>query len=54
MTSFTAADPRFAQRVRDSFSRQAAMTLIGASMTEVAPGSVTVALPVRDEITQQH
>jgi uncharacterized protein (TIGR00369 family) len=54
MTAFTAADPDFAQRVRGSFARQAAMTLIGATMTEVAPGSVTIRLPVRDEITQQH
>jgi uncharacterized protein (TIGR00369 family) len=30
------------------------MTLIGATMTEIAPGSVTIRLPVRDEITQQH
>ena len=54
MTSFTAADPCFSRRVRDSFARQAAMSLIGATMTEVAPGAVTIALPVREEITQQH
>jgi uncharacterized protein (TIGR00369 family) len=54
MVGFTAFDPDFAQRVRGSFARQAAMTLIGASLTEVGPGTVTIALPVRDDLTQQH
>ena len=54
MTGFTASDPNYAQRVRASFGRQAAMALIGASLTEVAPGTVTIALPVRDDLTQQH
>ena len=30
------------------------MALIGASLAEVGPGTVTIALPVRDEVTQQH
>lgn len=47
-------NPEFEPRVRGSFARQAAMRLIGASMTEVAPGRVTIELPVRDELTQQH
>lgn len=47
-------NPHYAERVRDSFARQAAMTLIGARITEVSPGSVTIELPVRDELTQQH
>jgi uncharacterized protein (TIGR00369 family) len=51
---FTAPNPDFAARVRDSFARQAAMRLIGATMTEVAPGHVTIVLAVRDELTQQH
>lgn len=44
----------FEARVRESFARQAAMTLIGARIERVAPGEVEVALPCRDEITQQH
>jgi uncharacterized protein (TIGR00369 family) len=51
---FKALDPRFEQRVRDSFARQAAMTLIGATMTRVEPGRCTIELPVREELTQQH
>jgi len=47
------ADPAFEQRCRDSFSRQKAMALIGASLTVVEPGYVEVRLPFRDDLTQQ-
>jgi uncharacterized protein (TIGR00369 family) len=47
------ADPKFAARVRDSFARQKAMALIGASLTVVEPGYVEIALPWRDDLTQQ-
>jgi len=47
------ADPAFAQRCRESFSRQKAMALIGASLTAVEPGYVEVSLPWRAELTQQ-
>jgi uncharacterized protein (TIGR00369 family) len=47
------ADPHFARRVRDSFGRQKAMALIGASLAAVEPGYVEVALPWRDDLTQQ-
>lgn len=47
------ADPYFAVRIRASFGRQKAMTLIGASLTAVAPGLVEIALPFRDDLTQQ-
>ena len=46
-------DPRFADRCRESFGRQKAMALIGASLTLVEPGAVEIALPYRDDITQQ-
>lgn len=46
-------DPRFADRCRQSFGRQKAMALIGASLTVVEPGAVEIALPYRDDITQQ-
>ena len=46
-------DPRFATRCRESFGRQKAMALIGASLTVVEPGAVEIALPYRDDITQQ-
>ena len=47
------ADPQFASRIRASFKRQKAMALIGASLTVVDPGQVEVALPYRDDLTQQ-
>jgi uncharacterized protein (TIGR00369 family) len=46
-------DPHFAARVRESFARQKAMALIGASLDLVAPGAVEIALPFRDDLTQQ-
>jgi uncharacterized protein (TIGR00369 family) len=47
-------NPDFEARVRSSFARQAAMSLIGARLTTVEPGRCVVELPVRDELTQQH
>ena len=47
------ADPQFATRIRASFQRQKAMALIGASLTVVEPGRVEVALPWREDLTQQ-
>src|SRR5688572_13247150 len=47
------ADPNFAVRIRASFGRQKAMGLIGASLKVVEPGQVEVALPFRDDLTQQ-
>jgi uncharacterized protein (TIGR00369 family) len=47
------ADSRFAERIRASFGRQQAMALIGASLGLVAPGVVEIALPFRDDLTQQ-
>ena len=46
-------DPRFAHRVRESFGRQKAMALIGASLTAVGPGAAEVSLPFRADLTQQ-
>ena len=51
--AFQASDPAFATRVRDSFSRQNAMALIGAQLASVEPGRVTVTLAYRDDLTQQ-
>jgi uncharacterized protein (TIGR00369 family) len=48
-----APDPHFASRVRESFGRQKAMALIGASLKRVAPGEVEITLPYRDDLTQQ-
>src|SRR5688500_9279282 len=48
-----APDPNFAARIRESFGRQKAMTLIGATLTKVEAGEVEIALPYRDDLTQQ-
>jgi len=47
------ADPQFAARIRASFARQNAMALIGARIAAVAPGVVEIALPYRNDLTQQ-
>jgi uncharacterized protein (TIGR00369 family) len=47
------ADPRFAARIHASFGRQKAMALIGATLSSVGPGTVEIALPFRDDLTQQ-
>jgi len=47
-------DADYEIRVRDSFARQPAMQLIGATLLRVEPGRVDVELAVRDDLTQQH
>jgi uncharacterized protein (TIGR00369 family) len=47
-------DPQFAERVRASFARQQAMTLIGATLPVVEAGYTEIHLPSKPEITQQH
>jgi len=54
MTGFTPKNPDFAARVRDSFERQGAMTLIGAEMTRIEPGAIDIAVSYRPELGQQH
>jgi uncharacterized protein (TIGR00369 family) len=50
----TAADPRYAERVADSFARQGAMQTLGATLAHVEPGYVAIAMAHRDTLTQQH
>ncbi len=50
---FQPVDAGFAERVRASFGRQKAMALIGAELTAVEPGRIEIALPYRDDLTQQ-
>lgn len=42
------------QRLRESYARQAALALIGAAIIRIAPGEVTIELPFRPDLTQQH
>ena len=51
---FEPADAAYAQRVRASFARQAAMATIGATLAEIEPGRVVIELPWHQALTQQH
>ncbi|HNU85577.1 MAG: PaaI family thioesterase [Pseudomonadota bacterium] len=42
------------KRVKESFARQTVMATIGASITVVEPGEVTIELPFRSDLAQQH
>ena len=53
MRALTPQDPSFEARVRESFARQRAMATLGAELTRVAPGEVTIELPYRQDLTQQ-
>jgi uncharacterized protein (TIGR00369 family) len=48
------AEAGFAQRVRDSFARQAVMATLGARLDAVAPGRIVITMRHRPELTQQH
>ncbi|HIM61858.1 MAG TPA: PaaI family thioesterase [Dehalococcoidia bacterium] len=54
MPKFEPRDPDFETRVRDSFSRQAAMHTLGAVLGRVAPGEVEIEMPYRADLAQQH
>ncbi len=41
-------------RIRNSFDRQTMMTTLGAHLTEVTPGAVTITAPILPEAMQQH
>ena len=47
-------DPHFESRVRASFAKQQFMATLGAQLVHVSAGEVTIALPFRTELTQQH
>lgn len=46
--------PHPLQTVRDSFNRQALLTSLGAILSEVSEGQVTITLPNAHHIAQQH
>ena len=52
--AYEPATPDYADRVRASFARQAAMRLIGAELVAVEPGYCALALVPRPELMQQH
>lgn len=42
------------RRVRESFARQTYMATLGAELARVSAGEVTIVLPVREALSQQH
>lgn len=50
----TPRDPEWEARVRGSFARQPFMTMLGATLSAIAPGRCEITLPRRDDILQQH
>ncbi|PZA11270.1 DUF4442 domain-containing protein [Rhodopseudomonas palustris] len=49
-----AVDPALERRIRDSFGRQGLMRHLGAAIHEVRRGLVTIRMPFRPELSQQH
>ena len=47
------SNPEYETVVRESFARQGFMSLIGATLSRVAPGEVDIELPFRDDLVQQ-
>jgi uncharacterized protein (TIGR00369 family) len=45
--------PGYEAKVRASFARQRAMATIGAQLVKVGPGEIEIALPFREDLTQQ-
>ncbi len=52
--SLQTLDPEYVSRIHESFARQQVMHLLGASLQRVEPGLVDIALPYRDDLTQQN
>ena len=52
--AFEPRNPAYADRVRDSFTRQGFMHHLGAEIIHLAPGAVDIALAFREELSQQH
>lgn len=54
LNQFKAADTQFAERVRESFLKQDALLMIGATIQKVEPGSVEISFDYDQRLTQQH
>ncbi len=54
MTEFTPKTTDYAQRIRDSFARQAALATMGVRLLSVEPGRVIMEMAHDDRFTQQH
>ena len=47
-------NPAFAEEIKQSFTKQTIMGLIGAELSRVEPGMIEITLPYRADLTQQH
>ncbi|GJM40977.1 MAG: thioesterase [Ardenticatenaceae bacterium] len=54
MIQFEVQNPAYEQTVRASFARQGFMAFLGAELTAVSPGEITIELPVSATLSQQH
>ncbi len=54
MSQFEVQNPAYEQTVRASFGKQTFMDFLGAALTAVSPGNVTIELPVTPNLSQQH
>ena len=52
--TFKPLDPDYERKVRESFSRQGFMKLIGATLIDLRPGYCEIHLPYRKNLCQQH
>ncbi len=52
--SFEISDPRYKERVMESFSRQGVMRTVNASIVDIGPGQVELEFPHHPSLTQQH
>ncbi len=52
--SIAAKDPRYTEKVRDSFSRQGLMQHLGAELTHAGEGNAEIRVKFRPEMSQQH
>lgn len=42
------------QKIQDSFARQSLMQTLGAKLSEISVGTVTLTCPITDNVKQQH
>lgn len=49
-----ASNPTFVEEIKESFTKQTIMALIGGELTRVEPGIIEITLPYRTDLTQQH
>ena len=47
-------NPSFAEEIKQSFTKQTIMGLIGAELSRVEPGIIEITLPYRADLAQQH